>query len=183
MKNKKDTKVLFTCLLGTLIESTSGESKIPQYENGRGAFHNWKFKPGILQFIREKIMDHSYKLCIVSNMPEISEGVIKPEDANRLGIEVVNNIGTYLANTPYREGKSLNTRDIMLGQGFYVSDYTGSPNEKPNADLINRLTEEYGIDKFNSVVLGDGPNDEQLAINTMIPTYVDVDTVVTNENK
>lgn len=176
MKNK-DTKVLFSCLLGTLIESTTG-TKTPYYEDGREAYHNWRFLPGVLQFIREKVIDEGYKFCIVSNLPQINYGMIKPDEANRLGQEVLHNIGLYLANTPYNEEETVHSKEVFVGSGYYIADYENSPNAKPNPELVNRLAKKHGIDKSKSIMLGDGPTDQLLASRAKLGQYIHVGSII-----
>ena len=160
MNRNKQNRGLFTCLVGTLIEKQNQDEVI--------SVDNYKFKAGVLSKLRVYLTELDYQLIIVTNMPEINEGKIKPAEASELINDVFNNIAAFCSNSPL----SMESTYVLKPLAF-VADYAESPLAKPAA-LAAIESAKKGISLSDSIMVGDGGNDGAFAEKAGIKTYYDI---------
>jgi D-glycero-D-manno-heptose 1,7-bisphosphate phosphatase len=120
---------------------------------------DWMFIPGVLK-IMKKFNEVGFIIIIVSNQGGIELKYQTEEDT----LKKFHNIK--------KEAKSF---DVDITKFFYcTTNFPKHNDRKPNPGMALKAAEEFNIDLNESVMVGDLDTDRQFAINSGIPTYIDI---------
>lgn len=164
--NSKQKYVFLTLEEGII---TSHGRAIRSFERTGDNSPYYKFVPGVLEGIRQAILD-GYKLVITSSQPDINTGEIKPSTMKRLLEDVIYNIGVFVANQTDYSSDYAFTTDQILAQVF-IADSLESKNCKPEVPAIAKWLEEKKINIKDCVVVGNTSEDGAYADTLGIAYY------------
>lgn len=171
-KNKKEMnkqKVVFMCLVGTLIENVKF--------NGEEVTYN--FKEGVLPFLKAQFKD-GFKFIIVSNQLDVEMGNILPVQLQNLIRDVRANIELYVSEKTDRYYSGIVDKAFI---GSYIADSKNSSLRKPFPTAAVLAEKELNVDISKSAMLGDGDTDKAFAFNSQIPFYIDVAQLVQKKDE
>lgn len=148
----RNHKALFMDLDHTIIKPKSGKTFPIDIED-------WEFIPGVLD-VMKKFENQGYFIIIVSNQGGIEYGYHTENDI----IKKFNNIK--IKSKEY----GVNIKKFY----FCKSNDKTNLDRKPNTGMIQKASEEYGININSSIMVGDLDSDRQLAEKSGIETYYDI---------
>jgi len=173
MKELKKNKALFLCLGGTVIEEDATfnpNTNRPEY----------RFRPNILKTIRDYHQE-GFKLVLVSNAPQINDGAILPSQYNHLIQDVMENVLLFVSNNPLSPVVRISRDDVFYD--VFVADEKDHEWAKPDPSTAFRVSRDHNVSLKESVMIGDGANDEKYASNAGISTYIHINTIISPPNE
>lgn len=144
-------KAVFINLDNTLITTITGRA-IPLHSE------DWKIEKKMMEVLKV-LNNRGYQIAIISNQPQIEQGLVA-EVNFKYKLELI-------AKTIEKEIKVKTN---------VATDYCTKENTYryiPNPGMIYDTAIEYFLDLRNSIMIGNLPIHEQLAINSGIGTYYD----------
>lgn len=151
------TKLLIVILDGTLITTRSGKS-FPVHSE------DWKFKAGWYELFKAAI-EKGYRLTIIDNQFSVGDGFVSEVNFNKK----IENICTIIE------------KEVRLPKNSIITNFCLSDTEDyrviPNPGMLYELALDYEVRLDQSILIGNGKDNEYLAAIAGIPFYYDIDSL------